>query len=77
MLSEGENDAEQAEGQPNPVSAEAAQQMLSGILGSWTQVKTAKAAHPDMRPEDQQTVLDWLLKHKDATINKFAKVHNF
>ena len=56
------------------VSQQAARQMLSNVLVSWTKVHTAKAAHPNMLPEDQQKILDWMLEHKDITILKFAKV---
>lgn len=60
--------------QHTTVSQQAAQQMLRNLLGSWTKVDTAKAAHPSMLQEDQKQILDWMLDHKDVTILKFAKV---
>ena len=56
------------------VSQQAARQMLSSVLVSWTKVHTAKAAHPSMLTEDQQQILNWMLEHKDVTILKFIKV---
>ena len=53
----------------------AAKHMLGSILTAWTTVQTAKAAHPSMRPEDQQQVLDWMLEHQTITITKFTQVY--
>lgn len=50
------------------------QEMLHAVLNTWSVSKTAKAVHSGMHPDDQQTILEWMLDHQDVTITKFAQV---
>ncbi|KAL0040884.1 hypothetical protein WJX79_008605 [Trebouxia sp. C0005] len=49
------------------------QEMLHAVLNTWSVSKTAKAVHSGMHPDDQQTILEWMLDHQDVTITKFAQ----
>jgi len=48
--------------------------MLDAVLNTWSMSKTAKAVHSGMHPDDQETILEWMLDHQDVTITRFAQV---
>ncbi len=49
-------------------------EMLDAVLKTWSVSKTAKAVHSGMHPDDQETILEWMLDHQDVTITRFARV---
>ena len=58
-----------------PTTAARQQQILTKILETWTKHETVMAV-PSMDTNDQQTIVDRVLKHKMDTITNFAEVGN-